>query len=486
MKRLLLLALIIVLSVSMLACSNTSASDDKEPKQTGGEVNDNKPGVIDEKGIKEIVEAFGKKLQNVSLLAPKDVLEKSLKENYGEFVTQELIAKWISDPSNAPGRQTSSPWPDRIEIIDAKQLSETAYQVDGKIIEVANEKDGKTGIVAKRPITLIIKAIDTKWLISEVALGKYEETAPTDKPEAVIYKNTQYGFNFPLPDSWKGFKIVTGKWEGTGKVNEAGPLISIRHPKWTEKTPRQDIPIMVFTLAQWDALQKGDFHIGAAPMNPSELGRNIGYVFALPARYNYAFPAGYEEVEEILKNNPIQTIDKCGVEAPEQLSLQNFFPVSVGSTWKYLGEGNEYAAFVRKALFREGDRAQFSEDNGGTVSSSIFRVTDKEIVRVFLRGEEYDQKNLMKEKANDATVILKAPLKAGTKWKNSGDSREIVATDAVVETQAGKFTDCIKVSIKTENSTMYEYFKAGVGMVKREFVSEGMTVTSTLEKYEIK
>lgn len=486
MKRLLLLALILVLSVSLLACTKTSAGEDKAPQQTGGKVNDDKAGVIDEKGIVKIVEAFGKKLQNVSLLAPKDVLEKSMKENYGEFVTPELIAKWIGDPSNAPGRQTSSPWPDSIEIVDTKQLSETSYQVNGKIIEVANEKDGKTGIVAKRPITLVIKAVDTKWLISEVTLGKYEETTPADKPEAVIYKNTQYGFNFPLPDSWKGYKIVTGKWEGTGKVNEEGPLISIRHPNWTDKTPRQDIPIMVFTLAQWDALQNGDFHIGAAPMNPSELGRNIGYVFALPARYNYAFPAGYEEVENILKDNPIQTIDKCGVEAPEQLSLKNFFPASVGSTWKYVGEGNEYASFVRKALFRDGDRAQFSEDNGGTVSASIFKVTDKEIVRTFLRGEEYNNENLMKEKANDSTVILKAPLKAGTKWKTKEGDREIVATDAVVKTPAGKFSNCIKVSIKSENSTMYEYFKAGVGMVKREFVSEGMTVTSTLEKYEIK
>jgi hypothetical protein len=33
---------------------------------------------------------------------------------------------------------------------------------------------------------------------------------------------------------------------------------------------------------------------------------------------------------------------------------------------------------------------------------------------------------------------------------------------------------------------MYEYFKAGIGMVKREFESEGMKVTSALEKYEIK
>ncbi|HWR60275.1 MAG TPA: hypothetical protein VN580_01605, partial [Clostridia bacterium] len=468
----------LVLSVSLLACTNASANAGNGQQQTGEADKDHKAAVI------KIVEAFGKKLQGVSLLAPKDILEKSMRENYGKFVSPELLEKWISNPESAPGRLTSSPWPDRIEVLEVKQLSENKYQVRGEIIEIANAKDSSTEVAAKRPITLVLEMLDGKWLITAADLGEYEETASDGKPEQVIYKNIQYGFNFPLPDSWKGYKIITDKWEGTGKVTETGPIISIRHPEWTDKTPRQDIPIMIFTLAQWNSMQKGDFHIGAAPIDPTELGRNIGYVFALPARYNYAFPAGYEEVEEILKNNPIQTLDECGVKEPEALSLKDFFPVSVGSTWKYLGEGNEYATFERKALFREGDKAQFSEDNGGTVSASVFKVADKEIVRTFFRGEEYNQENLMNEKANDNTIILKEPLKAGTKWKNQKDDREIAATDAVVETPAGKFTGCIKVSIRTENSTMYEYYKAGVGMVKREFVSEGMTVTSILEKYE--
>ena len=81
---------------------------------------------------------------------------------------------------------------------------------------------------------------------------------------------------------------------------ETGELISIRHPEWTSQNQRQDIPIMIFTLIQWTSLQQGEFHIGAAPIGPKELGRNTSYVFALPARYNYAFPEGYEEVESIL------------------------------------------------------------------------------------------------------------------------------------------------------------------------------------------
>lgn len=135
---------------------------------------------------------------------------------------------------------------------------------------------------------------------------------PTAKPQTnqYIYQNTQYGFSFNLPKSWKGYKIVTDKWIGydvkSGKISETGPMISIRHPLWTAKKPRQDIPIMVFTLSQWNSLQQEKFHIGAAPIGPSELGRNSRYVFALPARYNYAFLTGYKEVENILIGKPLQ------------------------------------------------------------------------------------------------------------------------------------------------------------------------------------
>ena len=91
-------------------------------------------------------------------------------------------------------------------------------------------------------------------------------------------------------------------------IVETGPQINVRHPLWSEENPRQDIPIMVFTLTQWDALLDEKFHIGAAPIGPKELGRNNKYVFALPARYNFAFLPGFEEVEEILENDAFKPI----------------------------------------------------------------------------------------------------------------------------------------------------------------------------------
>ena len=139
-----------------------------------------------------------------------------------------------------------------------------------------------------------------------------QPTSTTAQTNSIIYKNTNYGFSFTLPLSWKDYTIVTDKWQGeyvAGSKKDTsitGPLIYIRHPKWTSADPRQDIPIMIFTLSQWASIQNEDLAVGAAPIGPTELGRNSKYVFALPARYNYAFPTGYEEVEEIMNSNPLQ------------------------------------------------------------------------------------------------------------------------------------------------------------------------------------
>ncbi len=145
-----------------------------------------------------------------------------------------------------------------------------------------------------------------------VSWDKNTNTVYIGTQPAVSYQNTVYGFRFSLPDSWRSFTIINGQWQGTalsgsqaGNVVASGPLISIRHPLWTKEAARQDIPIMVFTYSQWNAVQKEEISLGAAPIGPSELGRNSRYVFALPARYNYAFFPGYEEVQDILDGKPL-------------------------------------------------------------------------------------------------------------------------------------------------------------------------------------
>lgn len=131
----------------------------------------------------------------------------------------------------------------------------------------------------------------------------------TSVPSIIEYQNTEYGFSFSLPVIWKGYSIITDTWQGYNNGNsgitvEQGPIISIRHPLWTSENPYQDIPIMVFTLAQWNSLQQGDYSVSAGGIY-TELGRNAKYVFALYSRYNFVTLPGMEEVKTILEGNPL-------------------------------------------------------------------------------------------------------------------------------------------------------------------------------------
>jgi hypothetical protein len=152
-------------------------------------------------------------------------------------------------------------------------------------------------------------------LVAAVTLQQRASSAtPTKRGgDEIQYKNKQYDFCFSLPASWKSYSIVTDQWRGTaiegtqqGQVIARGPIVSIRHPLWTAQNPRQDIPIMVFTLSEWNSLQKEKFAVSAAPIGPRELGRNRKYVFALPPRFDFTQFTGVEEVDQIVNGTPLK------------------------------------------------------------------------------------------------------------------------------------------------------------------------------------
>lgn len=152
------------------------------------------------------------------------------------------------------------------------------------------------------PVYYSFKKYEVKTIIST------STTVKTDTK--LVYKNNKYGFNFSLPKSWESYSIINDTWTGNlldgSSKTITGPKIVIRHPLWSLQDPRQDIPVLIFTLDQWQLIEQEQLAIGAAPIGPSELDRNTKYVFALPARYNFAFPTGYEEVETIMSEKPLK------------------------------------------------------------------------------------------------------------------------------------------------------------------------------------
>lgn len=168
MRRLLVYGIALTMSISILGCN---PSKDK----IAGAENHIEEVDVDVENLEEVrntVKEFGGKLQLVYLLAPENVLEESMKENYGGLVTSELIEKWLKEPENAPGRLVSSPWPDRIEILDIERVSESKYDVEGEIVEITSNEDEKD---ITRPIILTVEKTDENWIISDVVLGEYNE-----------------------------------------------------------------------------------------------------------------------------------------------------------------------------------------------------------------------------------------------------------------------------------------------------------------------
>lgn len=89
-----------------------------------------------------------------------------------------------------------------------------------------------------------------------------------------------------------------------------GPKLLIRNPVWTAGNPREDIPIMIFTRAQWHRVAREGTSVSAAPFNPFQMGHNRRCVFALPARFDFDQLPGVEEVGKLVMGESLQA--SCG------------------------------------------------------------------------------------------------------------------------------------------------------------------------------
>lgn len=124
----------------------------------------------------------------------------------------------------------------------------------------------------------------------------------------IEYQNSTYGFVFLLPIDWQGFTVLQKEWQGNGQTGivATGTEIIIRNPNWTANDHYEDIPVLVFTTAQWNAYQAGNFNVSAAPILATELNANNKYVFALPPRWDYDYSTGYQEADRIVAESPLR------------------------------------------------------------------------------------------------------------------------------------------------------------------------------------
>ena len=128
-----IIPVLIVMLLLLSACSPASDSYDSETAIRNGDVVMQNTETAE---VTALVEGFGAKLKSVYLTSPPEIVRQDITEHYGDYVHSELLMEWVNDPQIAPGRLTSSPWPERIEILSMEKLSNNICRVQGKIIEV--------------------------------------------------------------------------------------------------------------------------------------------------------------------------------------------------------------------------------------------------------------------------------------------------------------------------------------------------------------
>lgn len=124
----------------------------------------------DQYAVAGITNAFGANLKMVSLLSP--TVGDDMDRQYKPFVTADLLAAWKANPMTAPGRETSSPYPDKIEIASVTMVSKNSYIVTGNVSEVTTGSKGSTTQVSVYPVKLTFSRVNCTWLISALEKGE--------------------------------------------------------------------------------------------------------------------------------------------------------------------------------------------------------------------------------------------------------------------------------------------------------------------------
>lgn len=123
----------------------------------------------------------------------------------------------------------------------------------------------------------------------------------------IEYLNDEYNFGIYLQKEWEGLKVSTSQETGDKdldelfkKIDEEFIVMNIRHPKWTNEEPYQDISIAIFRAKEWNEnvanAVEDDFNL--LPL--SIPGGGYEYVLrSNPVAYK-SYLKGYSQVLEII------------------------------------------------------------------------------------------------------------------------------------------------------------------------------------------
>lgn len=117
----------------------------------------------DEIASRDVVGQLGRRMKEVPLLASDSAVQAAIRKSYGPLVTRDLLDEWLANPSSAPGRRVSSPWPDRIEIRSVAAAPDGCL-VAGSVLYVTSADTTAAGAL-RSPVEIALRNADG-WRIS--------------------------------------------------------------------------------------------------------------------------------------------------------------------------------------------------------------------------------------------------------------------------------------------------------------------------------
>lgn len=102
----------------------------------------------------------------VAILAPKEMVVAAMDQEYSAYVAANLLATWKNNPEIAPGKRTSSPSPERIDISSIEATGHDSYAVTGKVILLTAQERREGGVFQANPVTMIVARQHGKWVIT--------------------------------------------------------------------------------------------------------------------------------------------------------------------------------------------------------------------------------------------------------------------------------------------------------------------------------
>lgn len=149
----------------------------------------------------------------------------------------------------------------------------------------------------------------------------------------------------------------------------------------------------------------------------------------------------------------------------EATAVSKYLPLAVGNRWVYeLSDRTDAPSVV------ESWEVNRSEDG-----AFVLHIYQSELstggFEEFLLPTTGGIKRFYRETGpEEATFLLKAPLRVGERWSDEDGTYEITAVQKTVSLPAGTFSDCLEVTYRSKesNATVVTLYAPGVGVVQRE------------------